>query len=180
MNIPRWVKSKLSGKNRENPRIKPAASSGHASSYRQRNSLRIYFYPPPPSHAFSKLCYFGAEHWQSLPLCCHHGEKKPQTQNLTIFILLTLYTSGKCRNSSNLSSLWCQLSGNTCFPRLSPHLKGPTTFLIMHFQEAPLFTNLVDKHMLYLNKYKRELLVHYDNTKLGDTRANTVITYWET
>lgn len=30
----------------------------------------------------------------------------------------------------------------------SPHLKKPTASLIMHFEEAPLFTNLVDKHIL--------------------------------
>lgn len=35
--------------------------------------------------------------------------------------------------------------------------------------------------MLYLNKYKKELLVYY-NTKLDDTRYNTLITLliWKT
>lgn len=44
-----------------------------------------------------------------------------------------------------------------------PYLKGPTTSL-RHFQEVPLLTNMVDEYLLYLNKYKRELL-KYSNKK---------------
>lgn len=44
-------------------------------------------------------------------------------------------------------------------------------------QVAPLFTYMVDKHILYLNKYKREFPAYYGNTKLDNkTRYNTLIT----
>lgn len=75
--------------------------------------------------------------------CCHQGEKMPRIH------FINIYVSGVYRHSSNLPSLCCQVSGNTYFSRLI-HISKAS--LIMHFQEAPRFTNMEDTHMLYLNK----------------------------
>lgn len=69
--------------------------------------------PPLPSPAFPNCSILVLSTGNHCP-CCHGGKKC-----LTIFLLLPLYTSGRCRNSGDLPSLWCQLPGNTAsFPRL--------------------------------------------------------------
>lgn len=111
MSIPRRVESKLSRKNRENPRIKPAPSSGLVPSLQTTVFLTHLFPPSSPFPCLFQVILFLMLSTGTRYPCCHQGKNKNKTSR-NIHFINTLYQW----NSYNLSSLWCQLSGNTCFP----------------------------------------------------------------
>ena len=72
---------------------------------------------------------------------------------------INIYMNGVYRHSSNLPSLCCQVSGNTYFPRLSPHLQG------ISYHAFPGSTTIYKygghTYALFEQIEKRELLARY-------------------